>query len=69
MMPLEAALADVQLLGSPKQIRLAVKLANSLAETGNGDITALLESMREELRDELGLETAPRKLFIFRWKK
>ena len=68
-MPLESALADVQLLGSPKQIRLAVQFANSLAETGNGDTTALLEGMREELRDELSLETAPKKLFIFRWKK
>ena len=68
-MPLESALADVQLLGSPKQIRLAVQFANSLAETSGGDATALLESMREELRDELRLETAPKKLLIFRWKK
>jgi hypothetical protein len=54
--PIEEALTDIQLFGSPEQITLARDFA--LAEHRHEiiDMSPLLNSLRRDLRSELGLE-------------
>lgn len=63
---LETAIADIQLLGTQKQIELAQQFADQMAQTGSGDALELLIQLREDLRKELSLEVAKRNLKIFR---
>jgi hypothetical protein len=51
---LEQAVADIQLLGTPEQVRLAQQFANDLATTRNAEMNELLISLRDDLRSELG---------------
>nr|VFJ91468.1 MAG: hypothetical protein BECKH772A_GA0070896_100326 [Candidatus Kentron sp. H]VFJ92610.1 MAG: hypothetical protein BECKH772B_GA0070898_1003129 [Candidatus Kentron sp. H]VFJ99337.1 MAG: hypothetical protein BECKH772C_GA0070978_100317 [Candidatus Kentron sp. H] len=53
----ESAIADIQLLGTEGQIRMAKEVATAIAEKhANSDvIRALLMSLRDELRKELDL--------------
>jgi hypothetical protein len=53
---LESAVADIQLLGSAKQAHLARAFALEFASSGGASLDPLLESLRAELREELGLE-------------
>ena len=63
-----AAIADVQLLGSPSQVEVARKIAVALG-SGSGNaitINELLNALRSELRDELGLPQVDSELVILR---
>jgi hypothetical protein len=55
----EAAVADVQLLGSPSQVKLAGEFAKAFATEGTADTEPLLEDLRASLRRELLLEAVP----------
>ena len=52
----ESAIADIQLFGSPDEIRLAIKWAGDVAGTGKGTVKDLLKELRRDLRKELQLE-------------
>jgi hypothetical protein len=51
---LELAIADVQLLGSEEQIKMAHKIVDVLKDGGTADLDPLLASLRDSLRVELG---------------
>ena len=53
---LESAIADIQLFGTKKQIELSIKSANDLAKNRQADNKPLLMDLRNDLRNELGLE-------------
>jgi hypothetical protein len=55
---LEGALADVQLLGTPDQVKVAQDLIDEWATKGGADVSNVLEKLRQALRIELGLESA-----------
>jgi hypothetical protein len=53
---IESALADIQLLGTLKQIQLAVKFMDEFSKRGTASLDELLSSLRKNLRLELSLE-------------
>jgi len=63
---LESAIADVQLFGSPAQIRMAQKIAQEMTEANTSNTTDLLHDLRDGIRRELELEKAPEGAFFFR---
>lgn len=63
---LETAIADIQLLGTQKQIELAQQFAEQIFRTGAADSLELLRQLREDLREELGLSPVKRCLKILR---
>ena len=62
----ESAIADIQLFGTRKQIELAQKFANKIAQNSCGQLDELLIELREDLRKELMLFEAPRKINYLR---
>jgi len=52
---LESAVADIQLFGSPDQVRLARDFAVEFAAAGGAGLEDLLESLSADLRKELDL--------------
>lgn len=52
----EKGLADIKLLGSKEQARLAVELGKEMSSPGGADPDPLLRSLRDDLREVLGLE-------------
>lgn len=52
----EKAIADIQLLGTPKQVALAQAFARGFARKGTVTLDPLLNDLRQELRQELRLE-------------
>lgn len=65
---LETAIADIQLLGTKKQIELAQQMAVQISQTGVGDTLELLIQLREDLRKELGIDPVGRDLKILRFQ-
>jgi len=55
----ETALADIQLFGTPKQVRLAQEFAVGFARNLTNSLDELLEDLRRDLRQELELEAVP----------
>jgi hypothetical protein len=55
----DAAIEDVTLFGSAQQVRLARRIRHLRHEGGPVDYGALLESLRNDLRRELGLKPVP----------
>lgn len=53
---LESGLSDIQLLGSSRQAELAAKIARTLESEGAVVTDDLLRALRDDLRNELGLE-------------
>ncbi len=53
---LELAVTDIQLLGTPKQAKLAAQFALDMAEKDIGYLDDLLADLRDSLREELNLE-------------
>lgn len=51
----ENAFTNIQLMGSEKQIALARKASEDFANKGSVDLSPLLTSLREQLREELDL--------------
>ena len=64
---LETAIADIQLLGTQKQIELAQQFADQISQTRSGDALELLIQLREDLRMELKLSPVKRNLKILRF--
>jgi hypothetical protein len=52
---LESAVADIQLLGSPEEAKLAREFGLNFAAQGRASLDPLLESLRASLRSELKL--------------
>lgn len=52
---LENLLSDIQLFGTESQVRLAIQLANEVANGGAFELDPLINNLRNNLRDELGL--------------
>jgi hypothetical protein len=63
---METALADIQLLGTPKQARLAREFSDAFAENGTAPFDPLLYDLRKTLREELDLEPVEEKLKFLR---
>ena len=62
----ESAMADIQLFGSDKQIRLAHDFMNRMAAASGTTVDELLEELRQDLREELNLELTDRRIAVFR---
>lgn len=62
----ESALADIQLLGSQKQVQLAHEFAVSMAKDSTALLDPLVTDIRAELRRELRLTTLPERIVVFR---
>jgi hypothetical protein len=56
---LESAIADIQLFGSPQQVRLAQEFAAGYARDRTHPIQPMLTDLRDDLRRELQLEATP----------
>jgi hypothetical protein len=56
MKQFESATADIQLLGSPEQVRMARQFALQMAADGTSSLDALISDLRNTLRNELALE-------------
>ena len=63
---LESAIADIQLLGSPSQVKMASEIATSLVANSEASINELLFDLRDSLRSELHLESVKDKIIFFR---
>jgi len=63
------ALADIQLGGTPEQIKLAQQLIDELARNQPVDAQSLLLSLRDDLRNELGLPEVPASLKYIRYEQ
>lgn len=63
---LESAISDIQLLGTPRQVRLAEDLAREFATQRSADTGPLLEDLRSTLRKELLLEGVPERAIWLR---
>jgi hypothetical protein len=63
---LEAAIADIQLLGTAQQADQAAAFAQAFAESGKGDLDSLLDSLRQSLRQELQLGAPLSKRVVLR---
>jgi hypothetical protein len=62
-----SAFADIQLVGTPQQIKLAQKLIYEFARNQEVDWQSLLLSLRDDLRNELGLPKVPATLTHLRY--
>ncbi len=65
---LESAISDVQLFGTTSQVKLAHEFATRMVSSGTGDLTKLLQELRDDLRYELGLDFPLVELQILRIK-
>ena len=69
-MDFEAAMADIQLFGTKRQIELSQKIAREFAEKKTVLMDDLINDLREDLRELLKLEKLPPKsLVIIRWEE
>jgi hypothetical protein len=59
-------LADIQLLGSEHQVRLAHEFAVSMAKNQTASLDPLVADIRSELRRELKLEPLTDRIVVFR---
>ena len=56
---LEQAISDIQLFGTPEQIRLAQHFGEQLGKTQAAELDPLLTELRNSLRKELGQKAVP----------
>jgi hypothetical protein len=56
---LESAVADIQLFGSPSQVKLVQAFVREFSATQAGSLDQLLQDLRRDLRRELRLEEVP----------
>lgn len=66
---MEAAIADIQLFGTARQVSLVQAFALNISEAGSASIDELLVSLRADLRRELGLADVPAHLQYLRLDK
>jgi hypothetical protein len=62
----ESAIADIQLLGTPEQVRMAQTFAREIAESSEAFLNQLLAGLRTSLRSELQLEPVEGKILHLR---
>jgi hypothetical protein len=62
----DQALADIQLLGMPKQITLLHFFLDSIEKSNSGDLGPLLQELRVELRNLMNMEPETRSLRWYR---
>lgn len=65
---MEAAIADIQLFGSAKQVALAQQFAREIALRQTAFATTLLEELRQSLRTELKLEPVSHPIIHLRFR-
>jgi hypothetical protein len=65
--PIESAIADIQLFGSPSQVRLVQTFVSDFAITKSASLDSILAALRKDLRAELQLESVPDKLLYLRF--
>lgn len=66
---MEKAIADIQLFGTTNQRKIAKELADKCNKTSYMDARDLLIVLRNDLRNELGLELAPTNIDdIIHWR-
>ncbi|OLE53393.1 MAG: hypothetical protein AUG51_13250 [Acidobacteria bacterium 13_1_20CM_3_53_8] len=63
---LESAIADIQLLGTPKQVEMAKRFADDFAKNRAASFDELLFDLRETLRIELQLEPVESNIVFLR---
>lgn len=63
---MERAIADIQLFGSRAQIELVEKFMHEFEETKRASLDPLLNSLRKDLRKELGYEQITSNVWWFR---
>jgi hypothetical protein len=63
----ESAIADIQLLGSAKQVSLARHFAFTVAKERTASLDDLIFDLRQSLRSELELEPVSEHVFFFRY--
>lgn len=61
---LEKAIADIQLFGTLKQVQLSRNFALEFATTKKANCTALLNNLRDDLRQELKLDKIASSNFV-----
>ena len=64
---LESALADIQLFGSPSQVKHAQEVMRQLSASREASFEELLQDLRHDLREELCLKEVPREIFFLRF--
>jgi Tfp pilus assembly protein PilO len=64
---LESAIADIQLLGSPKQVKMASEFAKLISGNGEASCDYLLSDLRSSLRSELQLESVNERIIFLRF--
>ena len=68
LLALEDPIARIQLLGTPRQIELALSFSRAMAEKSRGSLDELLIDLRRDLREELDLEPVSDALLHLRVK-
>lgn len=63
----ESAVADIQLLGTPKQANATVKYLRKHASSGGAEIDEILQLLRKDLRKEIRLKGEVENAVIFRF--
>ncbi len=66
---LEDAVASINLLGNAKEVAEANRFAVSLTNGEGGEVTTLLNTLRDGLRAELGLEPVAEMRLFMRMKR
>lgn len=64
----ESAIADIQLFGSPQQVKMAADFSQKISSTGEATMDDLLSNLRDSLREELKLQSVDRKIFHLRFR-
>jgi hypothetical protein len=65
---LEAIITDIQLFGSPEQVEMAQKLAHAVASGGEFQLNQLINSLRHDLRKQIGLKPVSDSVTWLRFK-
>ena len=63
----EAAIADIQLLGTLEQVNATIKFAKAQSSSGEASLTEVLHLLRLDLRDEMGLPSDVQEIKTFRF--
>jgi hypothetical protein len=63
---LEQAISDIQLFGTPDQVRLAQRFGEDLGKTQAAELDSLLTELRNSLRKELGMKAVPGRMLWLR---
>jgi hypothetical protein len=66
---LQKILSDIQLFGTLDQINLAEKIIKEIDKGGEVEFTTIINNLRDELREQLGLEQTNNKVSILRFFK